>query len=280
MRNRKLIALLSVVAVLVIAVVVCGATFLVRHVDAYGYYENSEEYDARVVAAADVTYNSSIFFLDEQAVRRRVENTYYNIGVINVERKFPDRVQINYVVYGNSFQYKRGDAYYQCYASGRIGGTTALPMAGGFFTLVPKCEPAATVGSFFDDGYDSRIVKAFIDYMYSTGLTDRQIAERISFIDLSREGYVYIRTQAGLSIEICGTESEFVELLDDGWSCFAYPDPEFLKSKTEGRIRVQYTRLNPDSPRIQHVYTPVGTLINGEAYEDDAYYYKYYNVAK
>ena len=278
MRNTKLIVLLSVVAALVIAIVACGATFLVRHIDAYGYYENASEYDARVIEAAGIKQNSSIFFVDEQKVKDRVERAYANIGVVNVERKFPDRVQINYIVYGNSFQYQTDDGYVQCYASGRIGSTSALPM-GGFFTVIPKGGVNKNAGEYFQaaDGYDRIVISSLIQYMYTTGLTDRQIAERISFIDLSRDGYVYIRTAAGCSIEIYGTREEFPRLLDDGWSSFVDPDPEFLISKTAGRIRVQYTRIDPDHPSIQHTYlAPGGEMYGGEVYDDNTYYDKYY----
>lgn len=278
MRNTKLIVLLSVVAALVIAIVACGATFLVRHVDAYGYFENSDEYDARVVEAAAIKHNSSIFFVDEQKIKTRVEGAYANIGVVNVERKFPDRVQINYRVYGNSFQYKRGDAYYQCYASGRIGSTSAMPV-GGYFTVVPKYATSDKTGEYFQsaDGYDRYIISSLTEYMYSTGLNDRQIAERISFVDLSRDGYVYIRTAAGCSIELCGNRDEFTRLLDDGWSSFVDPDPDFSVSKTSGKIRVQFTRLNPDKPQIRHTYLAQGAeMYGGEIYDDDGYYTKYY----
>lgn len=268
MRNKKLIILLSVVAALVITIIACGATFLVRHVEAYNYYEDSPEYDSMVIDAAGIKTNSSMFFLDETAIKNKVESAFSNVGVVNIERKFPDRVSINYVVYGSSFQYLGKDEYYQCYASGRIGGTSSAPV-GGYFIVKPHNATSSSVGEYFQsaDGFDRKIVDTLIKYMYSTGLNDRQIAERINFVDLTRDGYVYIRTTAGCSIEIGGTGSEFRDLLEEGWSCFADPKPDSPIEKSAGLIRTYISRVDRDKPEIVNTYS---------ATDGDAYYLEKY----
>lgn len=257
MRNKRLIILLSIVASLVLIIVVCGATFLVRHVEAYSYYQSSpEEYDKKVIDASGIKSNSSMFFIDEVGVKERIEKQFYNVGVINIERKFPDRVSINYVVYGNSFQYLTSDGYAQCYSSGRIGSTSSAPI-GGFFTVKPRDAVAKEPGEYFQDknGYDRRLVERFIAYLRSTALDDRQIAERISFIDLSRDGYFYIRTRAGCSVEIKGTGEEFASLLDDGWSTFVDPSSDHVISKASGTIRAERVSLDPDAPKNRVTYS-------------------------
>lgn len=130
MRNKRLIILLCVVAALAVIVIACSATFLVRTVEAYnyyGYYENDDNYDKMVVDASGVKRNSSMFFLDESDVKKRVEGAFANVGVVNVERKFPDGVCINYVVYKRLFQYRVADKYCMCYSSGRIGTVSDEP---------------------------------------------------------------------------------------------------------------------------------------------------------
>lgn len=268
MRNKKLIALLSVVATLVIVIIACGATFLVRHVEAYNYYESSPEFDEKVIDAASIKINSSMFFLDETDIKNRVESEFANVGVVNVERKFPDRVSINYIVYGNSFQYLTKDGYCQCYASGRIGGTSEAPI-GGYFIVKPRASVSESVGSYFQDadGIDRKIVNTLIEFMYSTGLNDRQIAERIDFVDITREGYVYIRTAAGCSIEINGDDEMFGALLEEGWSCFADPKPDSPVEKSTGLIRTYVSRMDADDPQITNTYS---------ATDGDAYYLEKY----
>lgn len=287
MRNKRLIVLLSVIVVLVVAVVACGATFLVRKVEAYSYYGNgvngTVDYDEKVIAASGIKKNSSIFFLDESAVKKRVESAFNNIGVVNVERKFPDRVSINYVVYENSFQYKSGDAYYQCYSSGRIGSTSAGAV-NGYFTVKPKFETATTVGAYFQSvsGQDRKIIDAFIKFMYDKGLGDRQINERIDFVDLTRDGYVYIRTNAGCSIELRGGLNDFVKLMERGWAIFADPNPDSpAVSRVSGLISVWMYRGGNTSV-VKSSYTAVGAEIgvNGQGkpiiYTDDSYYAERY----
>lgn len=276
MRNKRLIILLSVVAALVLLIVVCGATFLVREVESYSYYENSPvEYDKMVIDAADIKHNSSMFFVDEEGIKNKVETAYLNVGVINVERKFPSRVSINYVVYGESFQYLSGDKYYQCYSSCRIGGSSSAPV-GGYFVVKPRDKASDTVGEYFqtDDGYDRNLVTEFISYLRSAALIDENIPALIDYIDLTRDDYFYIRTRAGCSIEIHGTGKDFTELLDKAWSVFVDPDPQLgdpetqhFVSKATGLIRAYVSKANADAPEVKVTYSET---------DGDAYYIENY----
>ncbi len=257
MRNKKLIIILSVVAAFVLIIIVCGATFLVRDIDAYSYYVDSpEEYDQKVIDASGIKMNSSIFFLDEKKIKERIENEYNEVGVINIERKFPSRVTINYVVYKNLFQYLNGDKYYQCYSSGRVGGSSSAPIDGAFIVR-PRDRVSSTAGEYFQssDGYDRSLLDRFIAYMHTVMPRDEQIVERIRFVDMTRDGYFYIRTSAGCSIEIHGTDADFGGLLDGAWSIFEYPDPEFPVVKASGIIRAYVSRSDPDKPEYKYTYS-------------------------
>lgn len=290
MRNKKLIVLLTVVMVLVLIIVTCSATFLVRNVYAYSYYGDAENgtvnYDSRVIAAAGIERNSSMFFLDEEKIKTRVEDALPNVRVVNVERRFPDSVTINYVVYENSFQYFADGKYYMCYASGRIGGVTDSPSV-GYFTLIPRGGVNTTVGEYFqaDGGHDRQTIELFIEYLHSTGLIDRQINERIAFVDLSREGYTYIRTTAGCSIELRGGVGDFTKLMERGWSIFADPNTPFtvIPSKEEGLIKVWKSQ---GGGKLMSTYTAPGGEIgvdedgNKKYYSDASYYAENYRNAK
>ncbi len=292
MRNKKLIILLTVVLVLVLIVVICCATFLVRNVYAYSYYGYGDggtvDYDEKIIEAADIKKNSSMFFVDEKGIKSRVEDKFPNVCIINVERRFPDIVVINYVVYENSFQYAVNGKYYQCYASGRIGGMSAEPAPRSeYFTVIPRGTVSTTVGAYFqgDGGFDRNVIDAFIAYMHNKGMNDRQINERINFIDLSRDGYVYIRTAAGCNIELKGDANEFAALMERGWSLFADPNPDSaITSKESGLIRVWMSH-NGD-PHVMSTYTARGAEFgvdeegNPKYYSDVAYYEEYYRGGK
>lgn len=284
MRNKRLIVLLSIVVVLVLAIVACGATFLVRDVDAYSYYGcavDGTDYDSMVIDAAGIEKNSSMFFIDESEIKNRVENAYANIGVVNVERKFPDRVSVNYVVYERTFQYVNNGKTYYCYSSGKIGGEGARSDC---FTVKPKGVTATGTGAYFQgaEGYDRKIVDAFIEFMRSRGLTDVQIAGQINFIDLTREGYIYIRTTGGCSIELRGSADEFARMLERGWNLYVDTDPNSpVTSRVSGLISVWMYRGDGQAD-VRSSYMAAGAEIGvteqGEKkyYSDESYYVEHY----
>lgn len=285
MRNKKLIVLLIVVLVLVTLIVVCGATFLVRHVEAYSYYENPqiEQYDKNVIAASGIKTNSSMFFVDEAEVKQRVEQAYPEIGVINVKRGFPDRVTINYVIYEKLYQFQSGKKYYQCYSSGKIGSESDTLLQ-GYFTVKPAGSTSTTIGNYFQDnnGKDRWYVDKIISFLRSKGMIDYQINELISFIDLRRAGYVYIRTNAGCSIEIHDNGGDFTAMLDRGFAVYANTDPTFTDVvKVHGLIKV-YPNLSEDAQdAVRCVYLKHNEAQDGEnVYTDDGYYERHYDAVE
>lgn len=274
MRNKKLIVLLSVVLVFVLLVVTCGATFLVRNIDAYSYYEIADgtDYDSEVLKAAGIKKNSSIFFVDEAEVKARVEKAYANIGVVNVKRSFPDKVTINYVVYERSFQFENGGKYYQCYSSGRIGSTSST-RTDGYFTVKPASATNTRIGEYFQNsaGTDRKAVDAFIAFMHDKGLSDFMITQFTEFIDLTRDGYVYIRTKAGCSIEIHGSQSDFKRLMDRAFAIYKDGRTE----QATGLIRAEINRSETSSDPIRSTYIRPGAGID---YTDDGYYALHYSA--
>ncbi|MDE5563415.1 MAG: FtsQ-type POTRA domain-containing protein [Clostridiales bacterium] len=284
MRNKKLITLLIVVLVLVVLAIICGATFIVRHVDAYSYYDNPqiEEYDKKIIDASGVKQNSSMFFVDEADIKQKIENAFPDVEVINIKRSFPDKVTINYVIYEKSFQYKNGDQYYQCYLSGKIGSVSDAPSA-GYFTIKPSSATSTTIGSFFqsEDGKDRQYIDTIIKFLRSKGLVDFQINRFINFIDFRRDGYVYIRTNAGCSIEIHDNGVDFIELLERGYAVYAKMDPQFTDVvPTRGLIKV-YPNLSPTATdSVQCVYLRHNQVeYAGKVYTDEGYYARYYEEA-
>ncbi|MBD5132131.1 MAG: FtsQ-type POTRA domain-containing protein [Clostridiales bacterium] len=282
MRNKRLIVLLSVVLALIVIIVATGATFLVRNVEAYNYYGYTDgglDYDSYVIEAADIKRNSSIFFVDEEEVKNKVERAFPNVGVINVERKFPDRVSVNYVVYERMFQYENDGRYYRCYSSCRIGESSA-EAAGDVFNVKTNNPTATAVGAYFQSAgsYDRKIIETYISVMRNKGLIDRQISSHVRFIDLTREGYVYIRMSSGCSIEIHGSVDDFAKFLERGFDIFADTKAEI--NKISGLIRVwEYKGGDGD---MRSSYTAVGAEIGKREdgsikyYSDELYYLENY----
>ena len=179
-----------------------------------------------------------------------------------------------------SESYKNGERYYQCYASGRIGGSSDGKMS-GYFTLKPRAATFTARGDYFQnaDGPDRKTVDAFIRFMYTKGLNDRQINERIDFVDLTREGYVYIRTTAGCSIELSGGLSEFNDLMARGWNIFVDTNPDSpVTSRVSGLIKAWISRADGGAGTVKSSYVKVGAEIGRNEdgtikYYSDASYY-------
>ncbi len=277
MRNKRLIVLLSVVTALVLVIIVCGATFLVRDIEAYSYYVDSPvEYEKKVISASGIEKNSSMFFIDEVGVKNRIEKKYPNVEVINIERKFPDRVSINYVVYDELYQYLSGDSYYRCCASGRVASKLSAAST-RCFIVRPRAATNDKVGAYFQksNGYDRKILDKFINYMHSARINDKQMSKWIKSIDLTRGDefldYVYIRTAEGCAIELFASPdellSEFTTLLDYGWSAFVDPSPDISVNPSGGKIQVYVTHASSDGAKIKMTYN--------EDYGDNDYLHDY-----
>lgn len=291
MRNKRLIALLSVVAAIVLVIIVCGATFLVRDVQAYSYYVDSpKEFDKKVIAAAKIEKNSSIFFIDESEVKNRVEKKcsdieidgkHYGAEVVNIERKFPSKVSINYVVYDELFQYKSGNEYYRFYSSGRISRSvsTLSDDIDEFITVRLRDGASDKPKTYFQNskGYDRKALKKVVDYMHSVRVSDKQMPRWVESIDLTRNDgyfcYMYIKTVAGCAIEVYDVADDFFgnldKLLHYGWSAFADPEPESVINTSCGKISVYMNRSHGE-PQIRMVYSA--------NYTDDDYLRDYYGA--
>ena len=97
MRNKKLIVLFSVLCALTLLVVFNSVLFSVRHVRAYCANVQNSAYAEQVLAAHGIKRAESIFFVNKKQVAAQVESKVPQVRVLNVEKKFPDRIYINYI---------------------------------------------------------------------------------------------------------------------------------------------------------------------------------------
>ena len=99
MRNRKLIVLFSILAFLTLLVVLSSVIFSVQDVYASCYNDENEAYDSAIASQEvnGISKGKSIFLLNEQKAIEMIEANYSDVKVINIERKFPNQIYINYV---------------------------------------------------------------------------------------------------------------------------------------------------------------------------------------
>ncbi len=97
MRNKKLIILFSVLLAVTLLVVFNSVLFSVQHVQAYCANRANPSYTQEVMDNHRIKKGSGIFFIDEKSVAKRIEENVPHVRVLNIERKFPNRVYINYI---------------------------------------------------------------------------------------------------------------------------------------------------------------------------------------
>ncbi len=222
MRNRKLIIMFSVLAALVLLVVLTGVVFSVQHIDAYCYNADDPELEAQVQASTGVKKGRSIFVIDEDAVAKSVEEkTDYKVAVINIERKFPNRISVNYVKVMPYAYVSDGEEYYEfgnnlriisvsseepqnrikVFMSGDAGGETGAQVAEG--------EQADTLtqllNGFVRLGYSGTVVSA-------GGEQTAEMCDMVELIDMRFESSIYIKMRAGCVLQLIGKTDIFSKL--------------------------------------------------------------------
>lgn len=97
MRNKKLIILFSVLLGITLLAVFNSVLFSVQHVNAYCANRAESAYKEEVLAAHKIKRRSSIFLVNKEKVTKNVQTQVPHVRVLNIEKKFPNRIWINYI---------------------------------------------------------------------------------------------------------------------------------------------------------------------------------------
>lgn len=209
MRNKKLIAVLIVVCSITLLVVLNSVIFSVRSVSAYCYNADDPELEQTVIEKSGIKKGGSIFTLNEKKVTDTLHRNVGNVKVINIEKKFPNRVYINYVKIFEYFRIHQGNKYYFCGNDGRIlriSDVPGLSSATIELRLSTPISESVREGDKFASQSDSEVMITCellsalerLDYhKYSQDMFD--------FVDISKSQYVFIKTRAGIMIELQGS---------------------------------------------------------------------------
>lgn len=210
-RNKKLIALLLVIITIVILVVVLSVVFTVRNVSAHNYVNDNDGYSETVAEASGIKKGSSIFFIDEDGVKKAVSKTLPQIDVITVERKFPDRVTLHYMLREKSFEYFYDGNYYGCYSNGRIGAQSTQSLGVGYFLVKFSGAANTEIGSDFVEkaSLQYKRVMNFLSIMHDYGYSDLQMSELFTFVDFTVTDRLYVSMKTGCGIDINGSSENF-----------------------------------------------------------------------
>lgn len=112
MRNKKLIVLFSVLIGITLLAVFNSVLFSVQHVNAYCANREESVYIQDVLAAHKIKKGTSIFLVNKKKVTARVQAGVPQVRVLNIEKKFPNRIWINYIEESEYLQVTRQNKTY------------------------------------------------------------------------------------------------------------------------------------------------------------------------
>lgn len=218
MRNKRLIILFCILFAVTTLIVLSSAVFSVRFV--YGYCYNADDQQlCDEVASLDVNEiktGKSIFLLSEKKITEIIESKLPQVEVINVERKFPDRVYINFRKLFPYYAITAGEQTLLAGYDGKILSVTDNPDSYVKFTSLSSPEETSVGKKAYEaDSTEGKFISRFsstidrLDILSNTSLQKKM--ELFESIDISR-----LTTSSEFTIKMrTGTEMVFWGTLDD-----------------------------------------------------------------
>lgn len=214
MRNKKLIVFFSILCAVTLLVVFNSVLFSVRHVRAYCENVQNSTLAEKVLSAHNIKRTESIFFVNKKKVAERIERNVPGVRVLNVEKKFPNRIYINYVEVKPYLRLFYGDKSYFCANDMRVmyvedgnkrlwSGAEEDP----FWSSVPN-EKRRVIDLKFTGDANNLAVGNVVSF------SDKSTSAIVSgiFSALERLGYYESVIELFTEIDVSGQESQFTLL--------------------------------------------------------------------
>ena len=240
MRNKKLVVVLAVFAVITMLVVLGSVIFSVHNVYAHCYNADDATLDS-VVMDKDtngIRRGKSIFMLDEEEIIARIEDKCSDVKVINVERKFPNRVYVNYVKIFPSMVLETQNSALalspDCEILSAVEKSETYP---ALIKILTDNAPVNTASGeiFFDkNGNDYKVCKEINDVMIRMELYNESVS-MFEFIDLRKVEtgeVIFIKTRTGTYFELQGGAQNIAEKIRIAVSVYLSDETSYMNSGT------------------------------------------------
>ena len=234
MRNKKLIVIFSVLCALAVLIVLSSVLFSVQHVSAYCYNADDAALEQQVLDNNGIKRGKSIFTLNKKNVADKVESSVANIKVVNVEKKFPNRVFINYVKLFEYFEFSQNDEKYYISNSGdivRIGEQGADKYI-RLYTKGKAVSPSQGEAFKTDSDFDNAVLPILLSAIERLG-NRGVVVEFFDYVDF-RKNFIYFKTRTGITFELQSTDNalEKLRLAVSVYASFTETANERIKSGT------------------------------------------------
>ncbi|MCL2821720.1 MAG: FtsQ-type POTRA domain-containing protein [Firmicutes bacterium] len=208
MRNKRLIILFCILSTVTLFVVLSSVIFSVSTVTAHGLNIDVNSESGKQISKSILDNQSingrNIFFLNDGRIKAQIHDNVPYVQVINIERKFPDRVSINFVALHNYFLVNRFDRYYLLRFDGKITGVFDQRPQGNFIELVGgnfRQGSDFKVNEFLFDQIQSQFLALVSTALGTIGLEGAASAAFFEFINLDTS-IVYLGLRAGGLVRI------------------------------------------------------------------------------
>ena len=261
-KNKRLIIIFSVICGLTLLVVLSSVVFAVQEVSVFCVNVKSDdplrqELDEKVLFGKGldgtkydrhgIRYGSSIFMLNERKTietinQRLAADGIADVEVINIERHFPNRVELHYINIdpffcvardGKTYYYGKDDARLMKVADGGRSPQAPLKYAVEVRTggKIMGAEPGVSVFST-DKPFEKQSAAALLAAL-ETLCQPAELNDYFDFIDISREGKIFAKTRLGLVLEF----SSFDRLQEQFLFAVATYNEFRQSGKTEDAVR-------------------------------------------
>lgn len=247
MRNKKLIVIFCVLMTIALFVVLDSVLFSVQKVTAYCHndldnvvMDDGTTLAQKVVSAGKVNMGKSIFLIDKEEIAQNVESKLPGVKVVNIEKKFPDRITIHYASIKPTFSVRTAQGYYVCTNEGKVVDIVS-DKPSGLINLIADVGDELRAGDYLDCKNMSTVV-AIMDALDRLGYSAENQEERIlllsliKFIDLTvHDEIIYIGTGSDIVIKVLGISPDNIfKKIHYGMSLYV----NYRSNKHQGMITV------------------------------------------
>lgn len=208
MRNKKLIVVLIVVCSITLLVVLNSVIFSVRNVTTYCFNAPYDEsFSNEIIQKSGIKKGGSIFTLNKSKVTDTLTANVPDIKIINIEKKFPNTISINFVKVFEYLRIEQNGKYYCCSNDGKI--LRILDSIENEDKLIElRVSPIKEVspGDKFASESSSEVAIT-TELLATLERLDfyREAVELIDFIDIRKSQFVFVQMHSGVMLELQGS---------------------------------------------------------------------------
>ncbi len=240
MRNKKLIVLFSILSFVTLLVVLSSVCFSVQKVYAYCYNDYDETLNGRIESKEvnGISRGGSIFMLNEKKITAKIENELSEVKVINIERKFPNQVYINYVkILPYIVLDTESDALLVSNECEVLRHIEKQEHYLDYIKLLTDTNPESDKNGdklFKEDSGDYMLVSGILDTIERMDLHST-VVEMFEFIDtrlFKTDNLVYIKTRIGTYIELMGNGTNIDKQVQLAVSLYLSSETKYMTGGT------------------------------------------------